>query len=64
MKNEFQRGSYYVVPPFAKAELVQPPLDLLIIFATPLLDQCRERNKNKKRSLHSIALKFNSLAIA
>ena len=42
------RGNYYVVPPspdpFAKAELVQPPLDLLIIFTTPLLDQCRERN--------------------
>ena len=38
LRNELQRGSYYVVPPlppFAKALLVHPPLDFLIIFTTP-----------------------------
>ena len=39
LKNELQMGNYYVVSPFAKAELVQPPppppLDLLIIFTNP-----------------------------
>ena len=48
------------MPPFAKAELVQPPLDLLIIFTTPLLDQCRERNikLNKKFTFNCDEVQF------